>query len=84
MRRVLRGLAWAIPGYLVGAFGGGALISALSSNTFDGSVEAAMTGAFVTGPLLAVVAFAVGAIRAGSPSSASPEAHTPGTPSPRN
>lgn len=67
MRRFLSGLAWAVPGYLVGAFGGGYLISLLSSNTHDGSVEAAMTGAFVTGPLVAIVGFVVGAMRAGSP-----------------
>ncbi len=84
MRRLLRGFAWAIPGYLVGAFGGGALISVLSSNTHDGSVEAAMTGAFVTGPLLAVVAFAVGAIRAGAPTHPSTAAHVPGTPPARD
>jgi hypothetical protein len=64
MRRALIGLLWAIPGYLAGAFGGGYLVSVLSSNTFDRSMEAAMTGAFILGPLAAVVAFAIGAIRA--------------------
>jgi hypothetical protein len=34
-------------------------IDAFPSNTHDKSVEAAMTGAFVTGPLMAVVAVIV-------------------------
>ena len=49
----------ALLGYAAGGFGGGALVSFLSSNTHDRSVEAAMTGAFVTGPLVAVVGFVV-------------------------
>jgi hypothetical protein len=60
---VLRGIAWAVPAYLVGGFGGGYLVSVLSGNRFDGSVEAAMTGAFVTGPLAASVAFVIGTVR---------------------
>lgn len=48
-----------IGGYLVGLFGGMLAIDAFSSNTHDKSVEAAMTGAFVTGPLMAVVAVIV-------------------------
>ena len=47
-------------GYALGAFGGGLLVSALSANTHDPSVEAAMTGAFVTGPLAGVVGALVG------------------------
>jgi hypothetical protein len=58
-------MAWAAAGYLVGAFGGGFLVNALSSNQFDRSVEAAMTGAFVTGPLAGVIAFIVGFVRSG-------------------
>jgi hypothetical protein len=46
----------AIGGYFVGLFGGMVLIETFSSNTHDKSVEAAMTGAFVFGPLMAVVA----------------------------
>lgn len=59
------GFLWGAIGYLCGAFGGGFLISQLSSNNFDGDVEAAMTGAFVTGPLVGVIAFIIGAVRAG-------------------
>jgi hypothetical protein len=64
LRRLLIGLLWAVPGYLVGAFGGGYLVSVMSSNQHDRSLEAAMTGAFVFGPLAALVAFIAGAIRA--------------------
>jgi len=55
LRRVRCGVLWAIPAYLVGAFGGGFLVSLLSSNTHDRSIEAAMTGAFVLGPLAAAI-----------------------------
>jgi hypothetical protein len=64
-RRIGFGLLWGTAGYLAGAFGGGVLVNALSSNRFDRGTEAAMTGAFVTGPLLALVAFGVGAWRGG-------------------
>ena len=43
-------------GYLIGLLGGIFLIEAYSSNQHDKSVEAAMTGAFVSGPLMATVA----------------------------
>jgi hypothetical protein len=66
MRRLLIGLLWAVPAYVIGALGGGYLVSMLSSNTHDRSIEAAMTGTFVFGPLVAVVAFLVGAVRAKS------------------
>jgi hypothetical protein len=46
----------AIGAHLVGLFGGMVLIETFSSNTHDKSVEAAMTGAFVFGPLEAVLA----------------------------
>jgi len=46
-----------IAGYVVGLFGGMALVSVLSSNTHDKSIEVVMTGFFVTGPLMAVVGF---------------------------
>ena len=62
MRRFLIALLAALAGYLVGGFGGGWLVSVLSSNTHDVSVEAAMTGAFVTGPLTAVITFIAGFI----------------------
>ena len=43
----------AILGYTVGLFGTMAAIELFSSNTHDKSMEAAMTGAFAVGPLIA-------------------------------
>jgi hypothetical protein len=65
MRRVLIGLLVAFVAYVAGAFLGGWLISLASSNAHDRSVEAAMTGAFVTGPLAALVGFIAGFVWAG-------------------
>ena len=59
-KRLAVGLLCGVLGYLIGAVGGGLLVSLLSSNTHDRSVEAAMTGAFVFGPLLAIVGFVTG------------------------
>jgi hypothetical protein len=66
MRRVLFGFLYGVPAYLLGAFGGGAAISLLSSNQHDRSVEAAMTGAFVLGPVAAIIGFVIGVIRGSS------------------
>ena len=44
-------------GYVVGLFGGMALVSMLSSTTHDKSMEVVMTGFFVAGPLSAVIGF---------------------------
>ena len=49
----------AIGGYFIGLFGGMLVVETFSSNQHDKSVEAAMTGAFVVGPLMAVVAVIV-------------------------
>ena len=49
----------AIGGYFIGLFGGMFAVETLSSNTHDKSLEAAMTGAFVAGPLMAVLAVIV-------------------------
>lgn len=49
----------AVIGYVVGLFGGMVLVNLLSSNTHDRSLEAAMTGAFFIGPLVAVLAFII-------------------------
>ena len=65
MRRIGFGILWGFIGYLCGAFGGGWLVAQTTSNTFDGDVEGAMTGAFVIGPLVGIVAFIIGAVRAG-------------------
>ncbi len=57
------GLLFAIVAYLIGVFGGGYLVSLLSSNQHDKEMEAAMTGAFVFGPLAAIFGFVIGMIR---------------------
>ena len=57
MKRLGIALLWAVGGYLAGAFGGGWLVTQFSSNMHDRSVEAAMSGAFFFGPVLAVAAF---------------------------
>lgn len=59
MRNVLLGFTVLAVGYLVGAVLGYFAIQQLSANTHDRGVEASMTGAFVTGPLLAVIAFVI-------------------------
>ena len=65
MKRFGIALLFAIVGYLVAAVAGYFLVVQLSSNSHDRSVEAAMTSAFVFGPLGAVVAFIVGFVRGG-------------------
>ena len=65
MKRLGLGLLYATGGYLVAAVVGYFLIAVFSSNTHDRSVEAAMTSAFVFGPLGAVLAFIIGFIRGG-------------------
>ena len=65
LRRLGIGMLWATAGYVIGAFGGGFLVTMVSTNRFDRSMEAVMTGAFYTGPLVALIGFAVGAWRSG-------------------
>jgi hypothetical protein len=47
-----------IVGYAVGLFAGMFLINRFSSNTHDKSMEAAMTAAFIVGPVCAVLSLA--------------------------
>ncbi|MCU0805032.1 MAG: hypothetical protein MUF79_08085 [Burkholderiales bacterium] len=65
MRRLGFGLAYALVGYIGGALLGYLLVQMLSSNVHDRDLEAAMTAAFVVGPIVAVIAGIVGAVRAG-------------------
>lgn len=44
-------------GYLIGAVGGFGLVNQLSSNQHDRYQEAAMTGAFFTGPVVGILGF---------------------------
>jgi hypothetical protein len=64
-RRIAVGLVWAVGACVVGAFAGGWLIATFSSNVHDRDVEAAMTGAFVIGPIAGIVGFVIGVVRAG-------------------
>ena len=63
-KRLAVGLLCGVLGYVLGAVGGGFLVSLLSSNTHDRSLEAVMTGAFAVGPAVAVIAFIVGFVLA--------------------
>ena len=56
-------------GYILGAVAGYGLVSRSSSNAHDRPVEAAMTGAFVSGPLGAILGGLIG-FRSGRPSAA--------------
>jgi hypothetical protein len=67
LRRMMIGLLYGCGGYLVGLVGGAFLVNRYSSNVHDRSLEAAMTGAFVFGPIIAIIAFACGFLRARSP-----------------
>ena len=54
MRRFWLVVLGTLVGYALGALGGWGLVLALSPNTHDRAVEAAMSGAFVFGPIAAV------------------------------
>lgn len=63
--RICRALAWGVLAYVAGGAAGCGAITLLSSNTHDRALEAAMTGAFVVGPLAAIVAFLAVLLRRG-------------------
>lgn len=63
-KRLVVGLLCGVLGYILGALGGGFLVSLLSSNTHDRSLEAVMTGVFAVGPAVALIAFIVGFVLA--------------------
>lgn len=58
LKRSALSLCLGVLGYIVGLFGGIGLVYLLSSNQHDRSTEAAMTGAFLVGPLVGLL-FAV-------------------------
>ena len=62
-RRIGIGLLWGLGAYVVGALCGAMLISFFSTNQHDKDVEAAMTGAFIFGPLAAFIGFVLGVWR---------------------
>jgi hypothetical protein len=53
-------LLCAVPGYFVGLFGCLFLLPLISQNRHDAQLEAAMTGAFIFGPLAAILGFIAG------------------------
>lgn len=59
MKTLLVSFLIAAVAYVVAAVLGYFLIMKVSSNTHDRSMEAGMTGAFVIGPIVAVIAFIV-------------------------
>jgi hypothetical protein len=65
MQRFGLALVYAVGGYVLAAGLGYFLIQQFSSNVHDRDLEAAMTGAFVAGPIGAVVAFVIGFVRKG-------------------
>lgn len=65
MKRFEIGALCALVGYVAIAVAGYFLVSAFSGNVHDRAVEAAMTAAFVFGPVGAIVAFIAGFVSAG-------------------
>lgn len=65
IRRMVFAFIGAVLGYVSGACMGYFVIQGFSSNMHDRPVEAVMTGAFLTGPLVAVMAFIIGFILGG-------------------
>lgn len=59
VRRLGLAFVVALAAYLGGAVAGGWLVATLTSNTHDASLEGVMTGAFVIGPLVSIVAFVI-------------------------
>lgn len=64
MRTLIFCLTGLIAGYVAGALLGAGAVELFSPNTHDKSVEMAMTGAFVTGPIGAVIGLVAGWRRA--------------------
>jgi hypothetical protein len=64
--RIARAILWGVAFYVGGLALGIGLVSALSGNAHDRSVEAAMTGAFVVGPIAGVFGLVLGALRSRS------------------
>ena len=60
MSKLLYVSAGLIGGYALGVAAGATLIELFSANTHDKSMEMAMTSAFVTGPIGAIIGAVVG------------------------
>lgn len=59
VRRLGIAFVVALAAYVGGAVAGGWLVASVTSNTHDASLEGVMTGAFVIGPLVSLIAFAI-------------------------
>lgn len=71
MATFLKAILGLVLGAVIGAFAVGGLVQLLSSNTHDKSLEVAMTGAFVGGPLGAIFGVALALFWRGRPRSGS-------------
>ncbi len=60
MPKMVRAVLGVLLGFVVGAACGAILISLVSGNTHDKSLEMTMTAAFVTGPIGAVIGLVAG------------------------
>jgi nitrate reductase gamma subunit len=58
MKPAFFSILWAVSAYFVGLFACIVLVPVFSQNKHDVQLEAVMTGAFVIGPLLAILTFA--------------------------
>jgi hypothetical protein len=56
LKIIVFGLLALVVGYGIGLFGGMWLVNTFSNNPRDRELEAAMTGAFVIGPVMAILA----------------------------
>ena len=56
LKIIVFGLLALVVGYGIGLFGGMWLVNTFSNNPRDRELEAAMTGAFVIGPIVAILA----------------------------
>jgi F0F1-type ATP synthase membrane subunit c/vacuolar-type H+-ATPase subunit K len=65
MKRFLYTVLGAVAGYISGGVLGYLLVHLFSSNLHDRELEAAMTGAFFSGPVIAIVSAIVGFILGG-------------------
>lgn len=63
MSGLIRVILGAVAGYAVGVAVGAVLISIVSGNTHDKSLEIAMTAAFVTGPIGSVLGLIAAILR---------------------
>jgi hypothetical protein len=79
-KRIVFGLAGMVMLYFAGLFGCLWLLPRLTENRHDSEVEAAMTGAFIVGPLLGLIGLVAGALLGGPSRSSMPSPPDPTRP----